>query len=248
MYKLNYLLLLSGLLLCLNACQTPQLFQTKEQTDSSVLSYFAQSPPAPVLKKGDKITLSIWQHDQLSIGSINTVYNTDEMTGRWVIIDKEGEVNLPKIGRAKIEGYTIKEAAYYLEALYSKHIKSPVINLRVLNHFVTVIGEVNAPSRYNLDNETIRLVDLIAEAGGLTEYAEAKDVRLIREINGQLLSMSIDMTSLLEMKTKNAILLPEDVIYIPSRSKKGSDEFLAKAVPITSILTGFAVFFSVFAK
>lgn len=231
-----------------SSCHSPHLFTTPSIPAAQMTEFVLMNSSEPVLAPGDKITISIWGHDDLSIGSINSPYMSDEGTGRWVILDKEGEVNLPKIGRVNLAGYNVKEAAYFLEEMLTKHIQNPVVNVRVLNHFVTILGEVNKPGKYKIDNEEVNIIQLLGEAEGFTKYAMMSDVQLIREVNGLAVKFPINFTGLDALNSGNAILQPDDIVYIPPIKKKGTDDALTRVVPIVSIATGVAVLVSVFAK
>ncbi len=236
------------------------LLLTSCQTSKPLFSY--QANPAlndslaqqllifnePVLSTGDKITISIWGHNDLSIGSVNSVYTSNEATGKWLVLNDEGKVNLPKIGWLKLSGLTVKEANYFLEQQYSSLLKNPIINVRVLNHFVTVLGEVNNPGRYSLDNQMTTLIDILGESKGLTAYSKNEEIEVVRIINGESVKLRVDLTDLASIPQKNIALQPDDIIYIGATKRKENDRNLKKAGLISSIATGVAVIISVFAK
>jgi len=205
-------------------------------------------PVEPVLTAGDKITISVWGHRELSIGSVNSIYTSGEETGKWLILDIDGKVNLPKIGRVKVGGLTTKEANYFLEQQYSTILKDPIINIRVLNHFVTILGEVNNPGRFSLDNEMVSLVEILGLAKGLTAYSKNDSIELIRIVNGESIKLTVNLTELASLPQKNVILQPDDIIHVGASKAKANDRNLGKASLITSIITGAAVIISIFAK
>jgi polysaccharide export outer membrane protein len=227
---------------------TPKLFESDFSPAQKMTQFVLMNPEEPKLAPGDKITISIWGHDELSIGSINTPYMTNETTGRWVILDKEGEVNLPRIGRVNLKGYNVKEAAYFLEEKYAIHITAPVINVRIINHYVTVLGEVNKPGKYQMDNEALALVDLLGQTEGYTKYAKLDEVQLIRSINGKKIKFTLDFSRLNNLNTQNASLKPGDIVYVPPTRKKDSDVTLNRVIPVASVLTGIALVVSSFRK
>ncbi len=237
-----------SLILAISACKAPTLFETNHIPAAKMTEFVLMNPEPPTLAPGDKITISIWGHNDLSIGSINSPYMSDEATGRWVILDKEGEVNLPKIGRVSLVDYNVKEAAYFLEELYAKHIENPVINVRVLNHFVTVLGEVKNPGKYQIDNEEVRLVQLIGEAEGLTKYAKHDEIFIIREVDGKMVKFPVNFTSLAVINERNAVIRPDDIVYVPPVKRKKSDEVISRTIPVASIITGAALVVSAFVR
>jgi len=234
----------------LTSCSTNQaLFnnETAEADNRKILQqHFNQREP--VLKTGDKITISIWGHENLSIGSVNSKFSSNKETGKWVAIDHLGEVNLPKLGRVKIAGYNLKEVNYLLEKKYSAYLKDPIINVRAVNHYVTVMGEVNSPGRYELENEKVNLVQILGQAKGLGDYSNNKKIKVIREVNGQPVELLVDMTDIIAATEYNITLQSKDIVYVEPNSAKSEDSFLKKATPVASLITGGAVLLSVLLK
>lgn len=231
---------------CFFSCETyDPLFR---HNAASINSFENNASVEPIIRIGDKITVSIWGHDELSIGSINTPFSANEATGRWLIVDETGEVNLPRVGRVKIDGYNIKEVNYFLENIYAQNgLKDPIVNVRILSHYVTLLGEVESPGRYQIDNETITLIELIGKAEGITKYAKADEVRIMRKnVAGMVEEVRINLTDINSLAENNYILKPDDIIYIPPSKMKNFDTTLGKLTPIAGVLTSFAVIFSVF--
>ncbi len=234
----------------LSSCTTTHpLFQTENfvKTTDSTFQYFFQ-PIEPVIKAGDKITLSIWGHEHLSIGSVNSSFSSNEATGKWLVLNERGEANLPKLGRIKLAGLSINEANYYLQEQYNRILKDPIINIKVLNHFVTVLGEVNEPGKYNIDNEQLNLIQLIGLAKGMSPYAKNDQIEIIRLVNGQAVKLQISLREMVDLTNKNIVLLPDDIVYVAPEKIKSSDRNLQKASIVAGILTGGAVIVSVLAK
>lgn len=234
-------------LLCWVACTPPQhLFVNPSPTveNRNVLRQYFQ-PKEAIIEAGDKISVSIWGHDELSVGSVNSPYNSNEVTGRWVIVDNDGEVNLPGLGRVKVGGYDMKEVNYLLETRYAGILKEPIINVKVLNHYVTVLGEVNKPGKFALNNEKMTLIQALGQAEGLSPYAKSDQVKVIRTVNGRPIELVVDLTDLVAFAEYNVQLIPDDVVYIGPNKKKDGDERLRRGATIGAILTGVALMISV---
>lgn len=250
-WSTKLLFLLVGSILALttfNGCVTSDvLFQHPE---GQAIPVFEPKPfEELVIQSGDKITISVWGFEDLSIGSVNSSFSSGDATGKWLIVDKLGEINLPRIGRIKITGYNLKEANYVLEKMYEQSgIKDPIINIRILNHYITVLGEVNAPGKYKIDNENIDLIQLLGDAKGLTKYAKTAEVKLIRKVGTQNKEVIINLSDAAMLNGQNYQLKSNDIIYIPPKKSKRFDEMAQQATPIAGILTSIAVLFSVFLK
>lgn len=238
-----------SVLLFSSCSNTKPLFQSENfvtPTDPAFIQF--SKVVEPVIEPGDKITMSIWGHEELSIGSVNSSFSSNVATGKWLVINEVGEANLPKLGRVKIGGLSINEANYFLQKEYEKTLQNPVVNIKILNHFVTILGEVNAPGKYPIDNEKMTLIELIGLSSGLSAYAKNDQIEVIREIDGEMVKLQINLRDLAGLAEKNIILQPEDVVYVAPARTKESDNNLQKASIVASILTGAAVIFSVFAK
>ena len=202
----------------------------------------------PLLAPGDKISISIWSHNDMSVGSVNNVYSSTEASGKWLLVDDDGNVNIPRLGRLKLSGITVNEANYLLEQKYGETLRDPIINVRVLNHFITVLGEVNNPGRYRLENEKLSLVEAVGLAGGLTDYSENQSIDLVRIVDGEPIKFTLDLTNINALPKEDIVLKSRDVIYINHTRLKTWDKNLAKISLITSIITGIAVLVSSLAR
>jgi len=190
------------------------------------------------LRPNDKLSISIWGHEDLSVGSVHNIYNVQEETGKWLMIDSKGEVNLPQVGIVKLEGLTLNEAKINLEKVYGKLIVNPIINLRVLNNEVTILGEIQKAGIYIYSADNIRVVDLVAKASGFTDYAKTTNIKIIRGKE----SFVIDLTNTALNDTK---VFPGDVVYIPPTGGKRFDRFTSKLIPLASLITAIALVYSV---
>lgn len=246
---MHKLVVIIGFLIFLTGCSTPTtLFMETDENSTQLVDKKALKVTDPLIKTGDKITVSIWGHEDLSIGSVNSIYNSNEETGKWVVVDNDGLVNLPKIGRVKLAGYSSKEANFFLEQQYLKHLKDPIINVKILNHYVTALGEVKNPGKYRMNNEKLSLIELLGEAGGLTDHAEPDGIRIIRNSETESTNYSIDLSRAEILYQQNIQLQPNDVIYVVPKKGKEIGKTATKAAPFVGIITGIAVLLSVFLK
>lgn len=242
-----YTLLIIGMS-SMSSCTNYRLFQSSDFTNPALITELIETVQEPLLQPGDRLTVSVFEHENISIGSVNSIYNSDESTGKWLMIDNAGEINLPKVGRVKLTSYNIKEATFYLEQLYAQYIQNPIVNIKVLNHYVTILGEVNSPGKYNIHNSKVRLMDMVGTAQGLTKYAKTDEIKLIRVVDDKIQQEILNLTDINTLLSENYLLQPNDIIYIPPRKTKAFSEFTQGATPIAGIITSIAVVISVFLK
>ena len=131
------------------------------------------------------------------------------------IVDNNGYINFPVIGKIEIGGLTKKEAEGKIYSLiYPKYLKEePIVNIRFLSYRVAVLGEVAKPGLYISENEQMTLFDALASAGDLTIYGNRKNVLLVREsASGERSVRRIDL------QDKN-VLLDNDIYYLQQNDK-----------------------------
>lgn len=146
------------------------------------------------------------------------------------IVDKEGFINFPVLGKVKVGGLTKAGVEKMLhDAIYPTYTKeNPVVTMRFLNYQVTVLGEVAKPGRYASQNAQMTIFDALALAGDLTIYGKRKNLLLLRtDETGQKQVYPIDLQDRkLLLKNDLYYLQQNDVLYVePNKSKGNNSQF-----------------------
>ena len=135
------------------------------------------------------------------------------------LVEADGTVNLPIIGRIAVADLTRVEAAQKIEARYSKELKAPIIELKVINRKVTVLGEVTKQGNYPLLKDQTTLIETLGNAGGLTENANPATLKIIRAKGGQQQVISVDLSDLKSIGDNKMILQNNDIIYVAQNKR-----------------------------
>ena len=153
------------------------------------------------------------------------------------LVNSDGEINFPVLGKIKVEGFTTKEITSHLAETLAVYIKNPIVNIRLTNFKVTVLGEVKSPGTYPVPNERISILEAIGLAGDLTIQGKRKTVVLIREQNGKRTFIDIDLTSREILNSPYFYLVQNDVLIVePNKSKVNSSAVGANTgIILTSI-------------
>lgn len=220
----------------LASCATLNMFSSKPVTIDTA------AKPAMnyqyTLKKGDKVSISVWGHDDLSVGSLYGIYNSNEVYGKWLMIDAKGEVLVPQIGNLSIDGLSILQAEKKLVDAYAKWIVNPIVEVKVLNKEVTILGELRTPGKYLLEKDENTLLDVIGKAGDFDFYANKKRIQVIRKINGVSKTINIDLTGNNSYAAANMNIESGDIVYVPSRNGKHWDKRAGSTiVPIATVIS-----------
>jgi polysaccharide export outer membrane protein len=164
------------------------------------------------------------------------------------LIDAEGYIDFPVIGKIKLGGLTRNEAINKLTNAIKDYITKPQINLRILNYKISVLGEVVRPGNFKISGERITLLEAISMAGDLTIYGNRGNILVIRELNGTKTFTRIDITKADFMNSPFYYLSQNDVIVIePNKTKVNSSVIgpdVATALTALTLLTTVLLLFT----
>lgn len=135
------------------------------------------------------------------------------------IVDKNGEIDFPVIGSIKIVGLTPEETKDVLTQKLQPYLKDPIINIRLRNFTVTVLGQVNRPGTYQVNGEQITVLEAIGLAGDIDIKGKRTNVLVIRDFNGTKVYTRIDLTTKNLLSSPVYYLTQNDVVYVePNKS------------------------------
>jgi polysaccharide biosynthesis/export protein len=193
----------------------------------------------PKIQEGDVLnirvnSLSVESNAIFNGGNTNTV-NTD-ING--YMVDKSGFINFPIVGRVKLDGLTTEQARERMAKEVGKYVKDPIVNLRVSNFKVTVIGEVARPASFTVPNEKINLLEALGMAGDMTVYGKRENVLIIRERDGQRTMARVNLNSKDVMNSPYFYLQQNDVVYVEPISEKKAQASQATNARFVSAIVG----------
>ncbi len=200
------------------------------------------------IHKDDKISISLWNHDDMSVGSEYGIYNSNEVYGKWLLVDAAGNIQVPQLGAVHVQDSTVIQVKEALRQQYSKWVTDPIVDVKVLNKEITVLGEVKTPGRYVVEKDYNTLLDMVSKAGDFDFYANRKRVTVIRNINYQPQRVVVNLQKADPAFLKNVQVYPGDMIYVPSRKGKVWDKRSGSIIiPIATIISS-AVLINTLAK
>ncbi|GAB2527077.1 hypothetical protein GCM10027085_16620 [Spirosoma aerophilum] len=175
-----------------------------------------------------------------------TITALPELTG--YLINPDGTIELPLIGRMKVGGLNTVQIADLIRGQLRDYLKEPTVTIRNQNFRISVMGEVARPSLFTIPNEKINMLEALSLAGDITIYGRRDNVLLIREENGLRTFTRIDLTSRDLFRSPYFYLRPSDVVYVePGRARQASADRTYQLLPIAlSALSFLAIIFSRF--
>jgi polysaccharide export outer membrane protein len=149
------------------------------------------------------------------------------------LIDSYGNIQFPIIGKIKLAGLTRAEAVKSIETSVKEYITNPIINIRILNFKISVLGEVTKPGNYKIASERITLLEALSQAGDLTIYGMRNNILLIREINGKKTYNRIDITNADFIDSPYYYLSQNDLIVVQPNKTKVNSSVVGPNVVVT---------------
>jgi Periplasmic protein involved in polysaccharide export len=232
-YVLYFLVVLLGIA----SCKVPEqtlYFKDNRSTDSSVLltkipgytqsriasddilainissiSDFTEKTPVKIFNDGGieyTLTPSVGGNGGGGGGAANQ---------RGYLVDPDGFIDYPVIGKLHVAGLTLREIKVLLsEKLKSEYIKDPVVEVRILNYKVTVLGEVKWPGVVIAPNHRMNVIEALAAAGDINISGRRDNVMVIREKDGRREFARIDLSSRNAFTNPYFVLKQNDIVYV----------------------------------
>lgn len=196
----------------------------------------------PRLKIGDVLNINISTIDLNVTRPYNLIESTGGETGGQLIdyvIDPEGYIDYPVLGKIKLMGLTIEEAKELFKQKFEEGdlLKDPVIIIRIKNYKISVLGAVNNPGVYPVSGERVSLLEAIAAAGDLTIRGRRDNIMVIRDFNGAKTYTKIDLTKKEVFNSPVYYLTQNDIVYVePNKAAINASAGEGRGLTIVSTL------------
>ena len=149
----------------------------------------------------DMLDIAVWKNEALS---------------RKVPVRPDGMISLPLLNDVHAEGMTPMELRDVLIKRLAEYIPNPEVSVivqEVRSPKASVLGEVAHPGRYDLKGRTT-VLDVLAAAGGLTEFASRSRIVILREGGGRDRRIRFNYDKAMEDGDANLELRPGDIVLV----------------------------------
>lgn len=180
---------------------------TSEDLPPAKLGEAAEAPPVYRIGPGDELQIFVWRNPELTI---------------TVPVRPDGRVTIPLIEDLEVTNKTPTELAREVESRLSVYIQDPLVSV-IVSEFVgpftqqvRVVGEAAVPQAIPY-SANMTILDVMIAVGGLTEFADGNDARIVRLVNGEQKVFRARLDDLMKDGeiSANVALLPGDVVIIP---------------------------------
>jgi len=129
-------------------------------------------------------------------------------------VDTDGNIEIPFVGKVEVAGKTISEIKSSLDLILRSYVTDASITVRLVNNFVSIIGEVRSPGRYPLTKDRLNVFEAISMAGDLGEFSNRQKVQLLRPSPYGPIIKEISLTDRSILASDYFYIMPNDIIYI----------------------------------
>lgn len=173
---------------------------------------------------GDMLSIVISGLDPIAVAPFNLpvvayarpgsdqLYNTPSLQA--YLVDVNGYINFPIVGKIYLAGLKKSEAIEKIKYELSNHLKDIVVTIQFLNYKITVLGEVNRPGVYSIDNERVTVLDALGLAGDMSIYGKRPNVLVGRENNGKMEFCRLNLNTDEVFTSPYYYLQQNDFVYV----------------------------------
>lgn len=252
LYKKNILVNLLFLVTTIGlfSCgSTKHLRYFQDIPDSTKLaSIRLQNFTSPVIHPGDVLSINVYTIDITSTQTINIVNTTVASSQNAVLgfeesgylVDKDGNVELPELGKIKVDNLGIEQAQAVIKERAAKYFNDPIVIVKNKSFKITFVGEFQKTGTYIVPSEKFTLLDAMGLSGGLTDFGQRDDVLLLRQ-NGNANTLStirINLKSSAILKSPYYYLQNNDVLLANPNKSKGivTDQTFNRSIALYSLI------------
>jgi len=225
--QLKFIFFLFSLFLALSSCVTRKdMTYLKYSGKLAEESYTASdirgsvSPTAYKIMPYDNLYIRVitpdpqWSElfNTMPVGAGGAV--TEESAGLFGYpVDGEGYIEIPFVGKIQAGGRTLTEIRTELDSVFKGYVTDASITVRLVNNYVSVLGEVSHPGRYRLSKDQVNVFEVLAMAGDLTEFGNRQKVQLIRPSPYGPVIKEFSLGDRSILSSELYYIMPNDIIY-----------------------------------
>ena len=238
MKKNIFILLINLVFILLNSCTSKKKLDYLQNIESVALEASMKNAKSTI-QPNDQLVIMVTAKDmdvvkpfnqnfssgqilQYSLPSGNALsQNQTSTSGPTYMVDSQGNIEFPVIGKINTENKTTEELRDILKKEISKYVVNPQVSVKNTNYKITVLGEVNRPGTYNIPEAQTTVLEVLGLAGDLTIYGNREDILVLRNIDGTMTKERINLTKADFINSPYFYLKQNDVIIVsPNETKQ----------------------------
>ena len=245
--KANHLIIVILVLFSFTSCVTNRKLTYLQYKGVRHDIIMVVTPPAYKIMPYDNLFIRVMTPDPRLSDMFNTIQSA--VTGISMTeqsadmlsysVDGNGYIQLPYAGRIMVAGKTLDMVTEEVEKILKSYIADAAVTVKMVNNYVSLLGEVQRPGRYPIYKERMNIFQALAMAGDLSDYSNRQKLQLIRQTPGGNIVKEFSVNDRSIMASEFFYVMPNDVIY--ARPMKGQF-FQMNAFPYSVILSTITTF------
>ena len=147
------------------------------------------------------------------------VWKEPDLSRKEVLVRPDGGISFPLVGEVQVAGRSVADVRHELGQRLRNFLPDPVVSVslvKILYQRVYVIGKVNKPGEFMMGRQ-LDVLQALSVAGGLTPFAAANDIRIVRREGGEQVTLPFQYSRIEkgEGLEQNVLLRPADVVVVP---------------------------------
>lgn len=188
----------------------------------------------------DKESVSVFQKRSQGV-QMQTGSRASSLHMFAYMVDNDSTMKIPLLGKYPVVGKTIIELEEELEENLKAYFKFVTVEANLVDFKVTFIGEVGTQGTVELTNERTNFFEVLSQAGGLTDFSNTHNVKILRQKNDYVTVNYVDISGVDFVNSEFYFLRPDDIVYVePIRGKN----FRTNIGLITTTISVFTLIFS----
>ena len=197
--------------------------------DQLYIYVYSQTPISAVPFNQETLLVAV---EQSRINRLETANRATKMSetyshkeGRQVegyLVDQDGYIIFPVIGKLKVDGITYDSLQNKLQQLLitGEYVLDAVVTVSPMNFRVSVVGEVRSPRELHITGDRLTIFEALAMCGDITQYGLRDNVVVMREKNGMVTPIEIDLTKKTMFDSEVYYLQQNDIVYVQPTLKR----------------------------
>lgn len=197
------------------------LLQAETRQDTTT-HYFNERLLSYLIQPGDNLYIKVVSFDEKTTHLFNPLertqgggnINDQSIYLNSYTVNGQGDIEFPLAGTIHVQNMTTEQIKEQIQAVLDEYLKETVLIVKLVNFNLTMIGEVKRPGQFKVYKPEINIFEAIAMAGDLTDFADRKEVTIIRQTKTGSQTTVVDLEKAGILSSDYYYLKPNDIIYV----------------------------------
>ena len=205
-----------------SSCVTRKQVSYLQTPDKNIPTYEQYSPENYKVQPGDELYINVEPLVEEERGFLNSSRQISggSMVGRTLsllsyLVYDDGTIDFPYVGTIQVADLTTRQIRAELDSILGEYLlEEAKVTVKLVNRYISIIGDVRSPGRFEVYEEQINIYQAIAMAGDLTTFGDRAKVKIIRKVGDETVIKEFDLRTEEVIGSENYYIVPNDVIYV----------------------------------